>query len=377
MLQVLKLFFDVTRRTGQGDPLQGHARPVVRDRHPRSRSRPGGEPVPRHQGHPGAPRQQRRAEDPGGAREPQDQHQARARGQEEVQARSTVPSALHPDRPVYGKALAQAIRAAGEVPDLLPDHARGGHDYAQKPRVYKINGTGEDSPPHSQRAAYKWVFSLPGASGEYYGFEGDPRGRTRRSSTTRPRRGRSGTATYELFYDGDRLRMVAWQTDEGSFWLSNTLIQTAHERRDDRDRRGHGELPPAGELKKRPRRPRAPPGERAEGADRRGRGRLGRPGHRRLLRRARAPRGRGRDRPEKVEALRRGELPIHEPGLAELIERNRERLTFTTEMAELLERSAPAVRLRADPADLLGRRRPVGASIGRWSEIGGRGGRRW
>ncbi len=40
--------------------------------------------------------------------------------------------------------------------------------------------------------------------------------------------------------------------------------------------------------------------------------------------------------PEKVEALARGELTIHEPGLAELVRRNAERLTFTTEMSELL-----------------------------------------
>jgi UDPglucose 6-dehydrogenase len=41
--------------------------------------------------------------------------------------------------------------------------------------------------------------------------------------------------------------------------------------------------------------------------------------------------------PEKVESLRRGEVPIHEPGLPELIARNGERLTFTTEVAELLD----------------------------------------
>ncbi len=35
---------------------------------------------------------------------------------------------------------------------------------------------------------------------------------------------------------------------------------------------------------------------------------------------------------EKVEALRRGEVPIHEPGLVELLERNSERLHFTTDM---------------------------------------------
>ncbi|MGH2980716.1 MAG: nucleotide sugar dehydrogenase, partial [Solirubrobacterales bacterium] len=40
---------------------------------------------------------------------------------------------------------------------------------------------------------------------------------------------------------------------------------------------------------------------------------------------------------EKVEALRRGEVAIHEPGLPELVERNRERLTFTTDMGEVLE----------------------------------------
>jgi UDPglucose 6-dehydrogenase len=40
---------------------------------------------------------------------------------------------------------------------------------------------------------------------------------------------------------------------------------------------------------------------------------------------------------EKVEALSRGETTIHEPGLPELLERNAERLAFTTEMSELLE----------------------------------------
>ena len=40
--------------------------------------------------------------------------------------------------------------------------------------------------------------------------------------------------------------------------------------------------------------------------------------------------------PEKVEALQRGEVPIHEPGLSELIEKNSERLTFTEDMSELL-----------------------------------------
>jgi UDPglucose 6-dehydrogenase len=41
--------------------------------------------------------------------------------------------------------------------------------------------------------------------------------------------------------------------------------------------------------------------------------------------------------PEKVEALSRGEVAIHEPGLEELLRRNAERINFTTDMDELLE----------------------------------------
>jgi UDPglucose 6-dehydrogenase len=40
--------------------------------------------------------------------------------------------------------------------------------------------------------------------------------------------------------------------------------------------------------------------------------------------------------PEKVEALSRGDVTIFEPGLTEMIQRNLERITFTTSMEELL-----------------------------------------
>ncbi len=43
--------------------------------------------------------------------------------------------------------------------------------------------------------------------------------------------------------------------------------------------------------------------------------------------------------PERIEALQAGRLPLHEPGLAELLERNRERLEFTTELHDVV--SAP------------------------------------
>jgi len=43
--------------------------------------------------------------------------------------------------------------------------------------------------------------------------------------------------------------------------------------------------------------------------------------------------------PEKVESLSRGEVPIHEPGLPELVTKNAERLHFTTDMGDVLERA--------------------------------------
>jgi UDPglucose 6-dehydrogenase len=40
--------------------------------------------------------------------------------------------------------------------------------------------------------------------------------------------------------------------------------------------------------------------------------------------------------PEKIEALHRGDVPIYEPGLDELLARNHERLTFTLDVAEVV-----------------------------------------
>ena len=40
---------------------------------------------------------------------------------------------------------------------------------------------------------------------------------------------------------------------------------------------------------------------------------------------------------DKVARLRAGEIPIYEPGLAEMVEANRERMHFSTQIADALE----------------------------------------
>src|SRR6478609_12031022 len=39
--------------------------------------------------------------------------------------------------------------------------------------------------------------------------------------------------------------------------------------------------------------------------------------------------------PERIEALRAGKLPFHEPDLPEVLERNRERITYTLDAGDL------------------------------------------
>jgi hypothetical protein len=113
----------------------------------------------------------------------------------------------------------EAVRLATKLPfsvyypkaalagaQLLPDHSRA-YD------IFDRNG-------HKYRA-YRMVVKTEDL-GQYYGVQGtswrappimdNP-------SETRSMGGRK----YQLFYDGSRLRLVAWRTDNAVYWISNTL----------------------------------------------------------------------------------------------------------------------------------------------------------
>ena len=58
--------------------------------------------------------------------------------------------------------------------------------------------------------------------------------------------------------------------------------------------------------------------------------------------------------PDRVAALKRGEVPIHEPGLEELLARNTERLSFTLDVAEAIEGAEFVYVAVGTPPDVLG-----------------------
>ena len=72
--------------------------------------------------------------------------------------------------------------------------------------------------------AYR-IVAYEGTIGQYYGVEGTTWMSPPILDDPSERR-RMGGRTYELFYDGHRLRMVAWRTPRAVYWVSNTLMRS-------------------------------------------------------------------------------------------------------------------------------------------------------
>ena len=92
------------------------------------------------------------------------------------------------------------------------------------PRAYKICGP-EDGKCHQ---SYRIVVARD-LIGEYYGLQGTTWMNPpilREPSEKREYKGRE----FELHYDGDRLRLVAWREKDAVYWVSNTLLQTLSEK---------------------------------------------------------------------------------------------------------------------------------------------------
>ena len=102
------------------------------------------------------------------------------------------------------------------APALL---AAGGRYRTDNARAYTITDRGGD-----RHRAYR-IVAFEGSIGQYYGVEGTTWMSPPILDDPSERR-RMGGRTYELFYDGHRLRIVAWRTPRAVYWVSNTLMRT-------------------------------------------------------------------------------------------------------------------------------------------------------
>jgi LCP family protein required for cell wall assembly len=116
----------------------------------------------------------------------------------------------------------QAVQAGagGSLPVFYPTLLLNSSQFAQPPRVYKLRG-----PDGKKYGAYRMVMRRTNANGEYYGIQGTTWKNPPildKPTGTRTVGGRE----YQLYFAGDRLRLVAWRTPKAAYWVSNTLLQT-------------------------------------------------------------------------------------------------------------------------------------------------------
>jgi len=115
----------------------------------------------------------------------------------------------------------QAIQqgAGGQLPVYYPTLRLKGSLFTGPPRYYKIR-----TPGNKHHKAYRMVIKRD-KLGEYYGVQGttwkDPPLLEGGSDKVKV-----GKRTFELHYDGDRVKLVAWRTPKAVYWISNTLLQS-------------------------------------------------------------------------------------------------------------------------------------------------------
>jgi len=141
-------------------------------------------------------------------------------GGDEDKNKEPEPSLI--DSAAFGRGIAEEFAPKARFPIYYPTKLTPGAAFGDDSRVYEIED--EDGKIHP---IYKFVVSTP-LLGEYYGVSGttweDPPILANPSETRE-----IGNREFDLFYDGDRLRMVAWHTDQGSYWLNNSLLQSIDE----------------------------------------------------------------------------------------------------------------------------------------------------
>jgi len=129
--------------------------------------------------------------------------------------------------PEEGEAMAVRTieQGAGQrLPVYYPTLFRKGTTFDQAPRSYRLRTLSG-----KVERAYRMVFSRSDATGEYYGLQGTTWKEPPILEGASEER-RVGKRVFEVHYDGDRVRLVAWHTSKAAYWVSNTLLQSLTER---------------------------------------------------------------------------------------------------------------------------------------------------
>ena len=131
-----------------------------------------------------------------------------------------------------GLSRVTGARKTARFPVYYPGHRLETGAYEEDPpRVYEIRDR-----EGKRYRAYRIVVDAGEDLGQYYGIQGTT-WTARRSSTTRPRRGRSTGASTSCSSTAGRLRLVALRTPGAVYWVANTLLADADERPDAGPRR--------------------------------------------------------------------------------------------------------------------------------------------
>jgi polyisoprenyl-teichoic acid--peptidoglycan teichoic acid transferase len=123
------------------------------------------------------------------------------------------------DASAEGRVQAEAVRARGaRIPVFYPQVRAPGSLFVDGPRVYGLDVPGAGSYP-----SYRMVLKADDI-GQYYGIQGtawkDPPILTGPAEVQHHHE-----RTFEVYKDGDRVRLVAWRTRDGVYWVSNTLLE--------------------------------------------------------------------------------------------------------------------------------------------------------
>ena len=112
-----------------------------------------------------------------------------------------------------------ASKTLRSFPVFYPRRLPAGSIYVQVPRVYHLRDQSKN-----KHGAYAEVLQLP--QGDYFDVQGI-HGWTDPPILSNPSESRTMNGRdYDIFLDGDRIRLISWHQGDNAYWVGNSLLQT-------------------------------------------------------------------------------------------------------------------------------------------------------